>query len=204
MSLSEEFKYLFLSAVILLQFSNYSYAQNTNISQMPFGVYKDDSSFENHFVPSGWMGDYEDIEMILHDSTLPHSGKNCIKFSYKAQGLQGEGWAGVYFQHPTDNWGMLEGGYNLSKATRLTFYARGEKGGEVVSEFKVGGISGGVFSDTGSASLTNVKLTTYWEKYTIELTNVNLENIIGGFCWSAKKEDNPQGIKFYLDDIYYE
>ena len=48
------------------------------------------------------------------------------------------GWAGVAWQNPANNWGEFDGGYNLTKAKKLSFWARGDKGGEIV-EFKLGG-----------------------------------------------------------------
>lgn len=178
--------------------------QNLPAEQMPFWVYKDAKSPENHYVPSGWMGDYGDIEMNLDYQDNPFEGKSCIKFSYSARQSQDEGWAGVYFQHPTNNWGMLQGGYNLSGARRLVFYARGDTGGEIINEFKVGGINGGEFMDTDVASLTDVRLTKEWKQYIIDLQGLDLSRIIGGFCWSTGKEDNPGGIIFYIDGIHYE
>lgn len=181
-----------------------SFSQDLDPQPMPFRVYKDASSSENHYIPSGWIGDHKDIEMNLNCQTTPYEGVTCIKFTYKATGAQGENWAGVYFQHPTDNWGMLDGGYNLSKAAKLTFYARGEKGAEIISEFKAGGINGGKYMDTASVSIFNIELTLDWKQYSIDLQGQDLSRIIGGFCWSADKEHNPDGMIFYLDDIRYE
>ena len=181
-----------------------SFSQDLDPQPMPFHVYKDASSSENHYIPSGWMGDHKDIEMNLNCRTTPYEGAACIKFTYKATGSQGENWAGIYFLHPTDNWGMLDGGYNLSKAAKLLFYARGEKGTEVISEFKAGGINGGKYTDSASASIFNIALTQDWKQYTIDLQGQDLSRIIGGFCWSADKERNPNGMTFYLDDIRYE
>jgi len=43
-----------------------------------------------------------------------------------------------------------------------------------------------------------------WKKYTIDLAGKNLSNIIGGFAWSASRDDNPDGFVIYLDDIRFE
>lgn len=195
----------FLLILILLQYPiSSSFSQGRPSVDMPFGVYKDAmTTRDNHYVPSGWMGDYGDVKMNLNSQVTPYKGKSCIKFTYNAKGTQNEGWAGVYFQHPTNNWGMIDGGYNLSKASILVFYARGETGGEIISEFIIGGIMG-KYADTAEISLENVTLTKEWQRYTIDLTGYDLERIMGGFCWKAEKEDNPDGVTFYLDEIYYE
>lgn len=168
-----------------------------------FYVYKN-SSDRSFYAPSGWMGDYGDIKMDTNCKDNPKSEPTCIKFTYTAAGSQGAGWAGVYWQNPANNWGTLDGGYNLVGAKKLTFWARGEKGGEVISDFKMGGIFQGEYPDTGSASTGPIVLTKEWKQYTISLKGVDLSYIIGGFCWVTTKNDNPQGMTFYLDDIQYE
>ena len=46
-------------------------------------------------------------------------------------------WGGVYWQNKPDNWGHRPGNdYSGEGFTKITFWARGEKGNEVV-EFKV-------------------------------------------------------------------
>ena len=107
-----------------------------------FYVYSDKGARVNHFAPSGWMGDYGDIK--IDDGSLedPADGKTCIKVSYNGKAAQGANWAGIYWQHPANNWGDKPGGFDLSNMKRLTFWARGAQGGEKISEFKVGGITG--------------------------------------------------------------
>jgi hypothetical protein len=168
-----------------------------------FNLFTDMGSRDNHYIPSGWMGDYGDLKYVANWTDNPHSGKTCVKIVYNANMAQGAGWAGMYWQHPANNWGEKKGGYNLTGATKLTFWARGEHGGEKIAEFKMGGITG-EFPDTDSASIGPVELTTKWQKYTIDLKEKDLSNIIGGFCWSASRDDNPDGFILYLDDIAYE
>ncbi|MCK9574042.1 MAG: hypothetical protein M0R20_06590, partial [Candidatus Omnitrophica bacterium] len=105
--------------------------------------------------------------------------------------------------NPVNNWGDIDAGYNLSKASKLTFWAKGAKGGELIDDFKVGGI-GGKFADSDSVGTGMVTLNKEWTKYTIDLTGKNISNIIGGFCWVANMDNNPGGIEFYLDEIKFE
>jgi hypothetical protein len=170
---------------------------------MPFYVYSDKSSASNHFIPSGYMGDFGDIKYDGAWKDNTKSGNTCIRFNYCACAYQGARWAGVYWQHPANNWGNVNAGYDLSKATKLTFWARGEKGGEHIEEFKVGGISG-EFSDSDSASIGPIDLNKEWTQYTIDLAGKNMSSIIGGFCWTANIDFNPEGFTIYLDDIKYE
>ena len=114
-----------------------------------------------------------------------HDGKSCIKMRYNAEGLKQ--WAGIYWQHPANNWGDKKGGYNITGATKLTFWARGANGYEIISEVKIGGISGD-YSDTDVAWLKKIKLTGSWKKYTIDLSprvgswEINNNNITIDAC----------------------
>ena len=96
-----------------------------------------------------------------------------------------------------------KGGYDLTGAKKLTFWARGAQGGEKIAEFKVGGITG-EYPDTDSSSIGPIELTKEWQKYTIDLDGKDLSHIIGGFCFAASKDDNPNGFVIYFDDIIYE
>ncbi len=176
-------------------------AVSENSSFEPFYVYEDFMSPKNHYAPSGWMGDVANLELDQSYSQGSHEGKTCIKMRYNAEGLKQ--WAGIYWQHPVNNWGDKKGGYNLTGATKLTFWARGANGYEVISEVKIGGISG-QFSDSDVAWLKTIKLTGSWKKYTIDLSKSDLSSISGGFCIVFSKKDNPKGCTVFLDDIRYE
>jgi len=169
----------------------------------PFYIYADAKSLDNHYIPSGYMGDWGDLKVDQSCTENPYSGQTCIKITYTGKCSQGARWAGIYWQNPANNWGTADGGYDLTGATRLTFWARGQKGGERIEEFKVGGIMG-EYSDSDSASIGPVILTKEWRKYTIDLRGKDLSYIIGGFCFSLNVDNNPQGCTFYLDEIKFE
>lgn len=173
-------------------------------AQSPFYIYRMYHARENHFAPSGWMGDYRDIR--FDDHWQPQGKKNAktvIRIVYTAEGKQGNGWTGIYWQNPPNNWGNRPGGFNLNGMKKLVFKARGEKGGERVEEFKVGGI-GGDYADSGSAEIGPVALTKDWKLYEISLAGQELSSITGGFCWTVSRESNPNGAIFYLDDMRFE
>jgi hypothetical protein len=154
------------------------------------------------YVPSGWMGDYQAIKIEYNYTNNPHSGLYCQKWFYSGKKTNGQGWGGVFWQNPPNNWGNVDGGFNLSKFSKLTFWARGENGGEVLT-FGMGGITGR-YSDSAKAELSKIALTKEWKQYTIDLKDKNLARIIGGFFWTVNEADNPNGCTFYLDDIAYE
>ena len=168
-----------------------------------FYVYADKDARVNHFAPSGWMGDYGDLKIDDGYTKDVYDGKTAIKITYTAEGTQGANWAGIYWQHPVNNWGAKTGGYDLSGMKKLTFWAKGGRGGETIAEFKVGGITG-EHGDSDSAKIGPVVLTREWKQYTIDLADKDLSHIVGGFCWSASRDDNPHGFRLYLDEIRYE
>lgn len=170
-----------------------------------FYVYSDKGKSVNHFIPSGWMGDYGDLKIDDGSKDHPVDGNTAIKWTYNAKGAQGANWAGVFWQQPANNWGDKPGGYDLSGFKRLTFWARGAKGGEVLTEVKVGGIAG-EHGDSDSVSYPGeIKLTAEWKKYTIEIPkDTNLSHIVGGFCWVTNVDNNPEGMTFFLDEIRFE
>jgi len=172
------------------------------VESMPFAVYTEKNSRTNHFVPSGWMGDYGAVTINSGNRDNPYSGATCLKIVYTGEPAQGAGWVGVFWQNPENNWGSKDGGFNLSGAKKLTFWARGEKGGEKL-EFKVGGITG-AFPDTDMIGVGPLELTPEWKQYTIDLEGLDLSYMSGGFIWAASRMDNPEGFVVYLDDVIYE
>lgn len=172
------------------------------VSQELFSVYTDKAAGgNNRFVPCGWMGDTQDISFDDTYQNQPHSGTSCIKITYTPEGLKG--WAGIYWLSKDCNWGDACG-YDLTGATKLTFWAKGENGGEQ-AEFKIGGITGKCPDSIQPAKSTNViTLTNSWKQYTLSLLGENVRNVIGGFCWVANKDGNPNGCTIYIDDIQFD
>ena len=168
-----------------------------------FSVYTDAKSPDNHYVPSGWMGDSSDIKFNDSFTTNAHDGSTCTQVVYSNKATQGARWAGVYWQNPPNNWGTRPGGYDLTGAKKLTFWARGENGDERIEEFKIGGITG-EYADSDVAGIGPVVLTKDWQQYTIDLEGKDLSSISGGFCWATNLDVNPSGATFYLDDIRFE
>jgi hypothetical protein len=168
-----------------------------------FNVFTDKWANDNHYSPSGWMGDHGDIQIDDTCKNNPHTGQTCFQVKYSGKKTQNAGWIGMFWQNPPNNWGDQMGGYDLTEYSKLTFWARGDNGGEVVSEFKMGGI-GGMYSDSDSSSITQIVLSTEWKQYEIDLSDLDLSYISGGFCLTASSVDNPEGFIIYLDDIRYE
>ncbi|MBF0522140.1 MAG: hypothetical protein HQL24_03680 [Candidatus Omnitrophica bacterium] len=170
----------------------------------PFYVYRDRTSQENHFIPSGFMPNGKCLSFEDGWMLDCHSGKTCIKVVYDiACSNNDQRWAGIYWLNPPNNWGNRKGGFNLTGAQKLVFWAKGDKGGENIEEFLVGGILGD-YPDSSKVTVGPVILTDQWREYTIDLRGKDLSYISGGFGWSANARANPQSCTFYLDDIRFE
>ncbi len=185
------------------------------VENFPFYIYQDADYPGNHYFPSGYMGDYVDIKFDLFCKDNPYSGSTCIKMTYSGKAYQGGKWAGLYWQSQTSDWGKELGGYNLEKATKFTFWARGQRGGEMITVFKIGGIVG-EYGDFSSKTIGPAVLTKKWKKYTIDLKHMDLQmkescpnsnplsRVVGGFAWVTNIDVNQGGIVFYLDEMKYE
>jgi hypothetical protein len=189
-------------ALLMLLTSGFAFAKAA--APDLFYVYHDKMDKLNHYCPSGWMGDFGDLKIDEGDMSGPKDGRTAIKISYSGEAKQGANWAGIFWQNPPNNWGTQpNGGKDLTGYKKLTFWAKGAKGNERIAEFKAGGITG-EFGDSDSANIGPVDLTKDWKQYTFDLKGKDLKSISGGFCYSASRDDNPEGFVFYLDEIRYE
>jgi hypothetical protein len=165
-------------------------------------------------IAAGWMSGRSDPGPFIGletDTDCP-ANASCCRFTYKPGGE----WGGVYWWPLTcgatgdeDAWNKVRSGtcgINVLEAGgfgaihHLTFWARGDQGGEVV-EFKIGGTD---VSPKPGRSLGKVSLTSNWERYEIDVEGMDLTNAIGLFLWVATDIDNPEGAVFYLDGIQFE
>ena len=171
----------------------------------PFIVYQDKGS-PNRFIPSGYMPTGECLKMDDAWRDNCHESKSCIKVDYDiACSSKGRHWVGIYWLHPADNWGDRKGGYNLTGAKKLVFWAHGENGGEKIAEFRLGGVGQGrEYPDSDTASIGPVILSRQWKEYEIDLRGKDLTYISGGFAWTANVDDNPSSCTFYLGNVRYE
>jgi hypothetical protein len=160
------------------------------------------------FVPSGYMGDGERsrenvrVSEVVGEKPRPGDSDNTITKVEYQPGPQG--WAGVYWLSPADNWGEKPGYTIIGKPDKITFWAAGARGNEIV-EFKAGGVwAAKRYSNSFEVSTGPIHLTTDWKQYRIDLKAKNLSSVLGGFAWVATGDSNPHGLIFYLDEIRYE
>jgi len=165
-------------------------------------------------IPAGWMsGSGAPAPFIkLEAGANCATGASCSRFTYSPGGS----WGGVYWWPLTcgesgtkEAWDRVRAGAcginvleacGFSTIYRLTFWARGEREGEVV-EFKIGGTD---VSPKPGRSTGKVSLESDWKQYEIDLEGLDLTNAIGLFLWVATDMDNPEGATFYLDSVQFE
>jgi len=165
------------------------------VVNLPFVVVGDDAA--PAYVPSGWMGDFRSLTMEAGSREQPRSGPSCMKFTYDRP----DGWTGVVWQDPPNDWGDHAGGFELSGATRLVFWVRGAVGGERV-KFGFGIIpKDKACHDTATAE-REVMLTRAWKRVEINLEGRSLRRVKSGFWWTLAGQGAP--VSFFLDDVRYE
>lgn len=189
-----------------------------------FYVYDDFLSAGNHFAERGQMcneGDEDSVPAMDEAWTNdPHSGLSCIRCEFKSRKSNWGGWFFLNGALPAKaknsqlNWGEVPGaGHNLKGATRLTFWARGEKGGEKVRFFSLGigrnpnsGAPNAPHPDSArQVSSPYVTLSTEWKQYSFKLQGLDMTNVLLGFAWQTKSTINRQkDVVFYLDDIAFD
>jgi len=162
-------------------------------------VYKNAGSSLGHYIPSGYMGDARDILLKqTRDVKKTYKGEGTsLEIIYAPRGP--EGWSGLYWLEPANNWGGAPCGFNLKGAEKVTFWARGLTGDEVLTEVKIGGIKG-KYPDSDTVSLKNVGLSKERQMYGIDLRGKKMSHIVGGFCIIFDKYNNPDGATVYIRD----
>jgi len=192
---------LFLFAAAAVCGQDAGKQEQTQEAENEFIVYSDKDCADNHYYPSESIGDGQSLDFNDDWRDNPQSGSSCIRVKYDATGSFG--WAGIYWVNPKGNWGNQKGGYDLRFAKKLTFWVRGEKGGEHIAVFRFGGLKG-VFPDSDNHGAGPIVLTDKWQQITIDISSRNMRYISAGFSFAITKSYNRRGCIFYIDNIKYE
>ena len=164
---------------------------------MPFVV-------SDYYSPDGFFGDGETRGRVTLVRGCPNrpadAAGDCVGITYLPGAKRS---AGIFWQHPHNNWGDYHGHFISEGATRITFSARGESGGESLT-VGAGQKSANAVSDKFSLEEVQVALTKDWKAYELPFRGMKYDSptgVVGAFMvrWSAKDNDDPS--VFYLDDI---
>jgi len=181
-----------------------------------FYVYQD-AGADNHFDPTGPMGDIGDLSIKATTSTrFTYQGsKTALKIDYTPMGRGPNAckyppckWTGMRWQYPPENFGEKRDGYDLRGFRWFRFAARSDS--PITVKFLVGGIPG-TCGDSITSTIEQVEnLTPDWQEYSIDLASVDLHHVIGGFGFTVNWPDNNiervsnQKFTFYLDEVRFE
>lgn len=169
------------------------------VAEMPFNIYTDAGEEHKTFWPGGRIGNEGALTIDEKWDVDPRFGKTCMRVSF----TDPTDWVTAAWLHPPNNWGDFPGGHDLSKATKLTFWGKGDAGGEK-AEFRVGmeQAVNAVSRDTLQASSGTIRFGTKWKKYSVPLEKYDRTRVISGFIIRVEGQNQP--IIFYLDDIRFE
>ena len=163
---------------------------------LPFYVYRDGFT-GMPWAPSGWMGNTEALALDGEYTEDVYAGSSAVKISYTGK----FGWAGIAWQNPPNNWGEQDGGVDMTGATALELWARGDQGGELI------GIGVGIigedkpYPDSARKTVNGIKLTREWQRYTVPLAGLDLSGIKTGFVITLTGRSEPLAV--YLDNIRF-
>ena len=141
-------------------------------------------SVDDHFVPTGWMGDVGALALASCTSPDPDCGGRCHRLEWTAIG---EGWFGVLWQHPPNNWGGSPGLAVAPGADRVRFKAWSDTGMHVT--FRVGGSSADGFERAISVNLDAVP-----REFEIELAGVAYDDVATGFGIVATNQGGTRDV----------
>lgn len=80
----KKIKIIFLiTGILTLSWLGAGFSAEKLKETMPFAVYTEKNARTDHFIPSGWMGDYGSIKLDQGLLDNPHSGATCIKITYR-------------------------------------------------------------------------------------------------------------------------
>ncbi len=183
-------------------------------------VYSDYAAISNNFtqkakIGSGTASFVDDMDENVGGA---YNGSSAIACRVNTNALNWGGWMFLngYLSKgetvPRLNFGEVpNAGFDLTGATKLTFMAKGEKGGEIVEFFTAGlGYDGeygkkiAPYPDSTTKRNLFVKLTKDWKKYTIDLDSANLSSIGCGFGFVVSGANRQGETLFYLDEIRFE
>lgn len=165
--------------------------------RMPISVYEE--RFEHMpWTPSGVMGSTRSLHIDGQSTESFYEGAHSIKIQYTGR----RNWAGVAWQDPPDNWGEMDGGFDMTGASALEFWVRGEKGGEEAS-FGVGLLDKKTdYPDSVIVKTAPIKLSAEWRKLRIGFQpDDDLTSIKVPFVVTIQGRGKPTTI--YVDSVRF-
>jgi hypothetical protein len=167
-------------------------------------VYRDAETRENHGHWTNYMPEQAGkmLKVNMACKTDPQAGATCIRVDVR---WQDPFWCGVAVSCAPDYWGETNrAAFDLRRARKLVFYARGEKGEEMI-EVKAGIIGDKPYGDSAKESVSSgwIALRKSWQRYEVDVSTVDMSRCVTPFAFVASKDRNGRDITFFLDEIHY-
>ncbi len=165
--------------------------------RMPVSVYEE--RFEHMpWAPSGVMGNTRSLSVDGESTESVFEGAHAIRLHYTGR----RGWAGVAWQDPPNNWGDMDGGFDMTGASALEFWVRGEFGGEKAS-FGVGLLDKKTdYPDSVIVKTPMIELGSEWKKFRIDFQEGDdLSSVKVPFVVTLEGRRKP--VTIYLDSIRF-
>lgn len=127
------------------------------------------------------------------DTETKFDGNSSMRFDVPNFGDPSGAYAGAIFRD--DN-----GGRDLSGYDALTFYAKATKAATINSI----GFGQDFFGNQHEVSISNLRISTNWEKYTIQIPDASKLLQEKGMFWYAEGPENNDGYTFWIDELKFE
>jgi len=161
---------------------------------LPFYVYQDGEDAPYH--PTGFMGNYKALSVNVHNKEEVQSGTSSIKISY----TDDRNWYGIGFVDPKNDWGDIAGGYEIIGAQTFSFWAKAST--SMIANIGFGLIGKDKPYPDSTKNSMEVKLSTKWKKYTINVKKLDLSCIRSGLVLFSNSISTPHDI--YIDNVVFE
>jgi hypothetical protein len=157
----------------------------------------------DYYSPDGFFGDGEtrgNLTLVKSCPTrAPGAAGDCYTITYAPSVKR---FAGIFWQHPHNNWGDRPGHHVAPGATRVTLQSRGAAG-QVIS-VGAGQMDSKPLGDSFALEPVTVSLTDAWTAHEIPFRGANYDGpsgVIGAFVVSLAAGDSDDPVTFFLDDI---
>lgn len=132
------------------------------------------------------------LDAFSVDAGVKYSGTSSMRFDVPNVGDPAGAYAGAIFPD--------QGGRDLTGYDALTFWAKASQGG-TINEI---GFGNDFEENRFMVTLTNMKISTTWTKYTIPIPDPSRLVVEKGLFWYAEGPENGNGYSFWIDELKFE
>lgn len=170
-------------------------------------IYSEAEAPSNHGYWTNYMPENgrDMLRLNLADTTNPFHGRTAIRMDVR---LQSPGWCGVTVTSADNYWGSQPNAqaFQLKKARRLVFHARGLRGGEAIQvKFAIAGDQ--PYGDSVKIPVASqwLTLSQTWQRFEIDLRSVETTRVVTPFAVLINNAHNTDpNLTIFFDEIFIE